>query len=255
MLPKKLALFKTHLSACDNDEAFAVIAKMAAEKENAQVSALAVHGLMIAARDEHYRKVLNQFDLVLADGQPIRISLNIFFEQNLKERVYGPHLMLRLCEKAALENWGIYLYGNTDAVLAKLQAELLRKFPSITDLTLRPSIFRELTDSEVHDLAFDIRNSNARLVFIGIGCPEQEKLVARLAPHTTGVLIAVGAAFDFLSGEKKMAPLWMQSASLEWLFRLIQEPRRLGRRYLVTNSFFIFEFTKLFITKKLGRLK
>jgi exopolysaccharide biosynthesis WecB/TagA/CpsF family protein len=171
----------------------------------------------------------------------------------LRERVYGPELMLRLCRMAADAGLGVYLYGGTPEVLDRLVARLSRRCPGLCVVGAEAPPFRTLTADEDEAVCARIRSSGARLVFIGLGCPKQDLFAHAHRDRIAAVQICVGAAFDFHAGVKPMAPRWMQRSGFEWLFRLAQEPRRLGRRYLVTNTVFLTMFARALLHRVVGR--
>jgi N-acetylglucosaminyldiphosphoundecaprenol N-acetyl-beta-D-mannosaminyltransferase len=153
--------------------------------------------------------------------------------------VYGPELMIRLCRAAEAERVPIYLYGGSPEVVQRLHENLLRQFPALRIAGHESPPYRALTAEEDAALDDRIRASGARLVFIGLGCPKQDLFAYRHRHTIDAVQVCVGAAFDFHAGAKKMAPAFMQRNGLEWLYRLGQEPSRLWKRYLVTNSIFL----------------
>ncbi|HBB58191.1 MAG TPA: glycosyltransferase [Chitinophagaceae bacterium] len=206
------------------------------------VAALAVHGLMEAYNDQAFRAQVNSFDWVVPDGQPVRWALNYFHSLQIRKRVYGPALMLHLLQRAAETGVSVFLYGSKAATLTLLEQNLKKKFPSLLIAGVQEDRFRESTEEEKKLDRETIIRSGAKIVFVGRGCPRQEKWVADNREHIPAVLVAVGAAFDFHAGTVKQAPRWMQDNGMEWLFRLLQEPRRLWRRYVVTNSQFILVF-------------
>jgi N-acetylglucosaminyldiphosphoundecaprenol N-acetyl-beta-D-mannosaminyltransferase len=205
----------------------------------AAVGFTAVHGLVLGARDPQFRKVCNGLDLLCPDGQPLRWALRLFHRERLSERVYGPHTMWKLCAWAEQHGQGVYLYGSSPAVIERLSVKLRESFPKINLCGAESPPFRPLSDEESAAMVQRINNSGASLVFIGLGCPKQEQFIYAYRGKLRGVLLAVGAAFDFHAGTLKMAPPWMQKAGLEWLFRFMQEPRRLWKRYVGTNSYFL----------------
>ncbi len=219
-------------------------------------TALAVHGVVEARSRAEVGRAIEDFDLVAPDGQPVRMALNRLHGAGLADRVYGPTLMLRLCEGAAAEGLPVYLYGSTPEVVGALAAALARRYPALVIAGAEPSIFRPLIAAESAALGERIRASGARLVFIGLGCPLQE-LFAHAHRDIIGLpQVCVGAAFDFHAGAKRQAPCWMQDHALEWLYRLGQEPRRLFRRYAVTNSLFLVALARQWASgTKLGRIK
>ena len=196
------------------------------------VSALAVHGVMTGVLDESHRYRLNHLDLVCPDDQPVRWALNWLHGAGLPDRVYGPNLTLRLCEEAARESVPIYLYGSRPEVLERLGPNLENRLPGLRIAGSQPSRFRVLTAEEKSEVVRQIVDSGARMVFVGLGCPRQEVWVYEHRDLLPMPLIAVGAAFDFHTGRVAQAPERMQRAGLEWLFRLLQDPGRLWRRYL-----------------------
>jgi exopolysaccharide biosynthesis WecB/TagA/CpsF family protein len=178
---------------------------------------------------------------VAPDGQPVRWALNHFHQARLADRVYGPELMLRLCARAEQEQVGIYLYGSRLYVLERLSGKLLRRFPRLRIAGYESPPFRALTEKEDRETVSRINSSGAGLIFIGLGCPKQEHFAYDHRDSIRGVQLCVGAAFDFHAGSKRMAPAWMQRHGLEWAFRLMSEPKRLWKRYLCTNSLFLFK--------------
>jgi len=238
--PAKYNLFGIQISATTYDEALGVIIQAAKARRSACVSHLAVHGLITATQDPVFRAMLDEFDMVVPDGQPVRIALNLLYNAELPDRVYGPELMIRVCGRAAAENIGVYFYGSYTHVVAAVGENLSRRFPQLRIVGCEPSVFRPLTQAEDDALVRRINESNAGIVLLGLGCPLQERFVHAHKGKIRAVQICVGAAFDFHAGNKKMAPKWMQDYGLEWLFRLLCEPRRLWRRYFWTNSVFLF---------------
>lgn len=217
-------------------------AKEENKKEGFCVSALAVHGLIEGYKDPVLRAQINSIDLVVADGQPIKWALNYFHNAGLDERVYGPTLMLKVLQQADLYCIPIFLYGSTASTLEKLSAFISQKYPMARIAGVQADRFRESSDEEKALDRKTIIESGAKIVFVGRGCPRQEKWVAENKELLPVVMIAVGAAFDFHAGNVSQAPSWMQDKGLEWLYRLMKEPNRLWKRYLITNSIFIWLF-------------
>ncbi len=242
--PPKFDLFDIGLSRIDYEEATDLIINAAQERHPMIVDHMPVHGLIEATSNPVLKKKINQFDIVAPDGQPIRWALNRFHHTNLSDRVYGPELMLRLCKQAEQKNIGIYLYGSRHVVLKKLQHNLLKQFPLLRIVGTEAPPFCPLTPTEDNATVERINQSGAGLIFLGLGCPKQEHFAFDHREKIQGVQMCVGAAFDFHAGLKKMAPPWMQQHSLEWLFRLSCEPKRLWQRYLVTNSLFVWKILR-----------
>ncbi len=226
------------VDAIDYESAVAQIIAAAREGRGFSVSALAVHGVMTGVDDREHLYRLNHFDLVCPDGQPVRWMLNSAHGAALTDRVYGPCLTLRVCEAAMREGIGIFLFGGTAECLAALAASLQQRYPALVLSGLRPSRFRQASPAEVDEDEAAIRASGAKICLCGIGCPRQEVWAYEMRDRLAIPVLAVGAAFDFLSGAQPMAPAWMQARGLEWLFRLSVEPRRLWHRYLVLSPRF-----------------
>ena len=228
------------VSAVDYEAATEMITQAAIDRRPFAVSALAVHGVMTGALDAVHRHRLNRLDLVVPDGQPIRWAMKWLHEVALSDRVYGPELTLRVCERAEIEGLSVYLYGSQSDVLDKLKVNLHIKFPGLKIAGSQPSRFRQVTAEEQAEIAADIRSSGASIVLVGLGCPRQETWVFEYRELLSMPLLAVGAAFDFHAGTVSQAPAWFQHNGFEWLYRFSQEPRRLWKRYTVLNMQYIF---------------
>ena len=227
------------ISAVDYEAAVEKIISSARSKRALAVSALAVHGVMTGALDSVHRHRLNGLDLVVPDGQPVRWAMKWLYGVELPDRVYGPTLTLKVCEKAAQEGLSIYLYGSRQEVLEKLKVNLLKKFPTLKIAGSEPSRFRQVTADEQAEIAETIRKSGASIVLVGLGCPRQETWVFENREFISLPLMAVGAAFDFHAGTVSQSPAWFQDHGLEWLYRFVQEPRRLWRRYMYLNPLYL----------------
>lgn len=227
------------VDAVDRDGAVDRVVAAARERRPLSVSALAVHGVMTGVLDPIHRYRLNHLDLVVPDGQPVRWALNLLHAARLPERVYGPTLMLTVCERAAAERLPIYLYGSRQTVLDALARRLAQRFPGLTIAGMRPSRFRPLTPGEKQEVVDEIHRSGAAITFVGLGCPRQEVWAYEFRDALGMPVLAVGAAFDFHAGLLPQAPPRLQRLGLEWAFRLVQEPRRLWRRYLLLNPAYV----------------
>jgi exopolysaccharide biosynthesis WecB/TagA/CpsF family protein len=227
------------VDAVDYAAAVDTIVAAAERQAPCAVSALAVHGVMTGYLDEAQRSRLNQLDLNVPDGQPVRWALNLLHRTRLPDRVYGPTLMLRVCEAAAQRGLPIYLYGSRPEVLDAMRARLLERFSELRVAGSEPSRFRTLREEEKREVVQRIRSSGARITFVGLGCPRQEVWAYEYREALSMPIVAVGAAFDFHAGTLRQAPRWMQDRGLEWLFRLAAEPGRLWRRYLLLNPRYV----------------
>jgi exopolysaccharide biosynthesis WecB/TagA/CpsF family protein len=235
----KHSVLGVNIDAVDYDAAVDRIAAAAHEGRPLSVSALAVHGVMTGVLDRTHRHRLNEIDLIVPDGQPVRWALGWLHRKKLPDRVYGPNLMLEVCERAAADGLPIYLFGSTPEMLTKLQERLIDRFPSLKIAGSRPSAFRQLTQAERDTVAQEIRASGAKIVFVGLGCPRQEVFAFEMRDLVGVPLLAVGAAFSFHAGILPQAPPTMQRWGLEWMYRLVQEPRRLWKRYVLLNPLYL----------------
>jgi exopolysaccharide biosynthesis WecB/TagA/CpsF family protein len=237
--PPKRSVFGVDVSVTRYDVVVRAIIRAARRGHPGIATFLPVHGIVTAATDEEYCKRINEFDVVGPDGQPVRWALNFFHKVGMVDRVYGPETMRQVCQRAAEIGISIYLYGSTPEVLEKLKAKLLEWFPSLKIAGMESPPFRPLTAEENDAACQRFNDSGAGLLFLGLGCPRQEVFAHTNRNKIKAVQLCVGAAFDFHAGNKKMAPPIMQKFGLEWLFRLYQEPGRLWKRYMVTNSIFL----------------
>lgn len=236
----KKNLLGVQVDALDYEAAVNRFTAAAISGERYATTALAVHGVMTGAQDSTHRYRLNHFEMIVPDGMPVRWGLNFLYRTGLPDRVYGPTLMLKLCERAASEQLPIFLFGSDADTLGALEKSLKLRFPTLPIAGSEPSQFRQLTDLESEQLAQRIRISGAKMTFVGLGCPRQEIWVYEMADRLSMPLFAVGAAFPFHAGMLPQAPSWMQRWGLEWLFRLTCEPKRLWRRYLYLNPAYLW---------------
>ncbi|HIG73324.1 MAG TPA: glycosyltransferase [Bacteroidetes bacterium] len=188
------------------------------------------HGVIEAEDDPSFREVLNGADLNLPDGMSVvRAMRSLGVDQ--RDRVYGPDLTLEIAQRAAEAGVPVAFYGSSQKVLDALSRRLPEKAPGLRIVEAISPPFRPLTEEEDEAFVQQLRQSGARIVFVGLGCPRQERWAAEHADRIGAVCLAVGAAFDFHAGLLQQAPGWVQQAGLEWAFRLAMEPRRLWRRY------------------------
>ena len=253
MLDKK-KIFGIEYSITNYEQVSDYIIQAGKDHRSIAVSALAVHGLITSVLDKRLFEDIRKIHLIVPDGQPIKWALNFFYKTNLKERVYGPELTLYVLKKASIEKLNVFLYGSTEDTLNKFKNFILKNYTGVRICGLHIDRFRESTKEEDIEDIVKINKSKANIVLVGRGCPRQEKWVSNHIDKINAPMLAVGAAFDFHAGKLKQAPRIVQEYGFEWLYRLIQEPRRLWKRYLFTNSIFIFLiFKKLF--KRLIRSK
>ena len=232
----------------DYDAVIAHVLAAARERRPLNLTALAVHGVMTGVRDPRHRARLNAFDIVAPDGQPVRWALNLLYNAGLSDWVSGPELTARVLSRMSDEGLPVYLYGSTPEIVECLSVSLGVAFPALHVVGAEPSKFRDSTSGELAAIANRINGCGARLLLVGLGCPRQEIFAHAMRSLVDLPVMAVGAAFDYHAGRLRPAPRWMQRYGLAWLFRLIREPRRLWRRYLVFNA----EYLVRLAAQKLG---
>ncbi len=247
----KVSVAGVLVDAVDYEAAVDRIITAAADGRAYGVSALAVHGVMTGVDDPEHLARLNALDLVTPDGQPVRWAMNWLHDTGLPDRVYGPILTLDVCRAAADAGIPVYFYGSTDDTLEHLTARLPTLVPGVTIAGSQPSRFTTSSPEQLDDIADGIRATGAGICFVGLGCPRQEVFAYENAARLSMPTIAVGAAFDFHAGLQPEPPEWVQRAGLQWLQRLIGDPRRLWRRYLILNPRFVWAVLR----QKAGRPK
>jgi N-acetylglucosaminyldiphosphoundecaprenol N-acetyl-beta-D-mannosaminyltransferase len=243
------------VSAIDYDLAAAEIERWIRENSPHYVCVATVNAVVQSQNDEHLRRIHNLAGLVTPDGMPL-VWLGRLMGYRQIQRVYGPDLLLHVCRNS-IGRLRHYFYGGRSGVAELLTTKLCQRFPGLLVAgTGTPPVYpgttryRALMDDEERAMIDTINQSGADVVWFGLGTPYQERWMAGLLNKLNApVLIGVGAAFDFHAGLVKQAPRWMQQLGLEWLFRLMMEPRRLWRRYLIGNSVFLW----LLLRQALGR--
>lgn len=251
--PPKVRVFDTDVSVCDYDSAADAVMDAAIARRSFGATALAVHGLMTAADDPAFAEAVNALDLVTPDGQPVRWAMNALRNTGLRERVDGPNLMWRLCGDAAAAQVPVYLYGSTSDTVAALRHNLVAAFPGLVIADAQPDRFREGTATEDTADVARINDSGAGVVFVGRGCPRQERWTAAHRGRVHAAMVAVGAAFDYHAGKLDPPPQWVQDRGLQWAYRLAEEPKRLARRYAVTNTRFMARFARELVVARVQR--
>ncbi len=227
------------IDAVDYEAAVTKVIAAAVEGRPMTATCSAVHGVMIGALDPEHRHRLNSFDMIVPDGQPVRWALRWRHGVKLADRVRGVDFMLALCERAAAEGIPIFLYGSRPEILRPLIENLRRRYPRLLIAGSKPSAFRAVSEEEQRARAAEIRDSGARLVFAGLGCPRQETWAFENGPLLQMPIVGIGSAFDSNAGALPAPPEWMQRAGLEWIFRLVREPSRLWKRYLLLNPLYL----------------
>lgn len=207
-------------------------------RQSSYVCVANVHMCVETHQDSTFARIVNQADFVTPDGVPLIKGLNFLYNIN-QERVAGPDLMPALLLESEKQGLKVYFYGSTDDVLDKLKDFCLENYPKLSIAGMHSPPFRVLTEAETQIEIQNINISGANIVLVALGCPKQERWMANMKGQINAVMVGVGGAFPMLVGVQKRAPLWMQRNSLEWFYRLVQEPRRLFKRYFITNTLFI----------------
>jgi N-acetylglucosaminyldiphosphoundecaprenol N-acetyl-beta-D-mannosaminyltransferase len=206
--------------------------------EKGYVCVTGVHGIMEAQSDEAFRDILNRSFLTTPDGMPT-VWLGRIHGFKDMNRVYGPDYMANLCERSVAKGYKHFLYGGKPGVAEELKAELTRRFPGLQIVGTYTPPFRPLNSDEENDLRSQLETSKADVLWCGLSTPKQERFISSYYDRMpVKLMVGVGAAFDLLSGNLDEAPDWMKRSGLQWLYRLIKEPRRLWRRYLLNNPKF-----------------
>ncbi|MES2932664.1 MAG: WecB/TagA/CpsF family glycosyltransferase [Pseudomonadota bacterium] len=246
---KSESVLGARISALSWDEAIGQILSWGAAHESRYVSLCNVHSVVTSTRDPDFQMVINNADISAPDGAPVAWALR-HLGYATQERINGPDLMWRYLGKAEEMGQVVFFYGSTTATLNKLAKAVAAKFPKLqiggTHAPSFQTVSREQDEAEVAI----INRSGAHVVFIGLGCPKQEKWMAAHCGRISAVMVGVGAAFDYHAGTLRRAPIWWQRHGLEWLYRLYSEPRRLFKRYLVTNTLFIFGIAKQLLVRR-----
>ncbi len=232
-------------------DALQAISAWIAQRQPNYICCIPAHTVMACYDHPDLRPVFASSGLNTPDGMAVVWLLRLAgFKQ--VERVYGPDLLLAACQYGLSLGWRHYFYGSTSVVIDKLIGKLSNRFPGLDIAGYESPPFRELTDDEEREMIARIQSAKPDIVWIGLGSPKQEKWMhAHVNSLGVPVLVGVGAAFDFLAGSKPQAPRWMQRSGLEWLYRLVTEPRRLWKRYLLGYPRFIV----LVLLKRLGLLR
>jgi N-acetylglucosaminyldiphosphoundecaprenol N-acetyl-beta-D-mannosaminyltransferase len=228
------------VSILDQDRAREFLFDAARQHRRGYVTVTGVHGVSEAQNDPTLRNIFNNALLVTPDGMPMVWMGKLQGHQSI-QRVYGPDLMLNLCEHSVAEGFSHFFYGGVPGVADELRDQLQRRFPGLKIVGTYTPPFRRLNDTELSDLQQSVRVTRPDFFWVGLSTPKQERFMAQhlsILPEAK-IFIGVGAAFDLLTGRVRQAPPSMQRIGLEWLFRLTQEPKRLGRRYLVNNPLFV----------------
>jgi N-acetylglucosaminyldiphosphoundecaprenol N-acetyl-beta-D-mannosaminyltransferase len=217
------------------------ILRWAGSGESRYVCVATVNNVIEAYDNPEYGAIMEAADLITPDGMPLVWGLRLL-RVGTATRVYGPDLTPIVCQLAAEQGVPVGFYGGSQDLLDELTAKLQRRFPELIVSYRASPPFRSLTPDEERSTVEEFGRSGARILFVGLGTPKQERWMAAHKHEVRAVMLGVGAAFDFLAGRKRQAPRLVQRLGLEWLYRLVHEPRRLWRRYLYRNPRFVVLF-------------
>jgi len=245
-LPK---LFSISFSTLSFAETIRNITDLAQKRVGAYICVANVHMTVEALQNADFGNVLRESDLAILDGMPLCWSYKL--TNGFKpERIAGKHLMHALMLEAAQNKMSVFFYGSSPEKIVKTEAYLTHHYPGLTIAGMISPPFRALTFEENMAYAEEINASGASLVFVALGCPKQEIWMHNMKAHIHATMVGVGGAMEVLTGQQKRPPLWIENIGMEWFFRLCLEPRRLFKRYLYTNTYFIFLLAKTLIQKK-----
>ncbi len=224
------------------------LTELAKRRESSYVCVSNVHMLVEAYNHKTFAEVVNSADYVTPDGMPLAKSIQWLYKIS-QDRVAGMDLLPDLMKEACEHNVSVFFYGGTEEVLAETKTYCEQYYPNLHVSGLISPPFRALTSEEQQDYVNKINNSNAGFVFVVLGCPKQEKWMASMKGSINACMVGIGGALPVMIGMQKRAPQWMRNAGLEWLFRFVQEPKRLYKRYLITNSLFVVLLIKEFLKR------
>ena len=252
-LPAKAPVVGTPVSVTSYDEMLDVLQHVRPPDRALTVAVCTVHSVMSARRDDALAVALREADVATPDGMPLVWALRATGVPG-QTRVYGPDLMAHAFAASGDRSWTHYLYGASAETLRRLEANLAQRYPQAKVAGSHAPPFRPLSEAELQTDLDAIAASGADIVWVGLGMPKQERWMHEVRDRLPGTaLVGVGAAFDFHAGTVAQAPAWMQRAGLEWLFRLIQEPRRLWRRYVWNNPAYLVLLSAQVVRHRLSR--
>jgi N-acetylglucosaminyldiphosphoundecaprenol N-acetyl-beta-D-mannosaminyltransferase len=241
---EKVNVLGVGISVLDQDRAREFLFEAVRQGRRGYVTITNVHSVSEAQNDPELKRILNQALAATPDGMPMVWMGRLQGHPSIR-RVYGPDLLLNLCQHSRDGHFRHFLYGGNPGVADDLERELQFKFPGVNIVGKYAPPFRSLNDHELQQLQEQVRASRPDFFWVGLGMPKQERFMAAhlaLLPEAK-IFIGVGAAFDFFSGRVRQAPRWLMRLGFEWLFRLFQEPARLWRRYLIYNPLFVVRAT------------
>ena len=251
----KFCILSVQISAIDMDDACSLVEEAVSKRQKKYICVCPVSTIMECKRNENVLTSVNSADLATPDGMAVVWIGRMQGYANIR-RVYGPELMQRICDISEKRGFRNYFYGSRTDVLERLKERLKTKYPDLIIAGIYSPPFRQLSKEENDKIVEDINSSNPDIIWVGLGSPKQDLWMHEHRNRINApIMIGVGAAFDFLAGTKPQAPPWIRNHGFEWLFRLITEPKRLWRRYLVNYPLFIYYVLIDLIFKPPFRLK
>ena len=246
---RRVSVVSLQVDVCDYESAITKVADLVAADDGGYVCCATVHMAMEAFDDPAFREIVNSASIVTPDGMPLVWMQRL---QGKKEalQVRGPSLMPKLLAFAAKKGLTVGFHGGSEPVLAGVQKRAIVEFPGLKIAYIHSPPFREITHAENAEMIAKLNGSNTQILFVGLGCPKQERWMAAHRGDTKAVMIGVGAAFDFYAGAAAESPAWLRKLGLEWFFRLLSEPKRLWRRYLILNPRFIWHAGRQLVTNR-----
>ncbi len=228
---KRINILGVHINPINMGETLLFISDLIAHQDHRFICVTPAHSIMDAFYDDSFLRILNSSGLTTPDGMSVVWILRLLGHKEVN-RVYGPDLLLETCRAGRPHTWRHYFYGGEDGVAENLVAQLMANYPELHVAGTYTPPFRPLTTDEDEEIINTLNETKADIVWVGLSSPKQERWMAEhLGKINAPVMIGVGAAFDFLSGSKSQAPRWIQRSGFEWLFRLVNEPKRLWPRY------------------------
>ncbi|MEO8072446.1 MAG: WecB/TagA/CpsF family glycosyltransferase [Acidobacteriota bacterium] len=235
----RVQIVALRVNVCNYDSAIACVAELARRKNGGFVCVSTVHMVMESYDNANYAAQVNAADLITPDGMPL-VWMQKLYGNKQASQVRGTTLMMKLFALAESNNLTVGFYGGQRKVLDEISSRLVKDYPKLKISYSFSPPFKALTDAEDAEITENIKNSGTDILFVGLGCPKQERWMAQHKNKLSSVMLGVGAAFDFYAGNVSESPEWMSKFGLEWFYRLLQEPKRLWRRYLILNPRFVW---------------
>lgn len=246
---RNVQIISSGVTAMTFAEQIEVILDWATQRLSKQVCIANVHMLMEAHWEAEFNQILKGADIVTTDGMPLVILMRLLGAR-YQNRIAGLDLFTNLCQASSERGISVFLLGSDDATLQSIELRLSEDFPHLKIAGLKSLPFRALTSAEDQEIEQLVNESGAGLLFLSLGCPKQEKWIVQHRGRINATMLGIGAAFPVYAGIHKHAPSWMRNSSLEWLYRLLQEPKRLWRRYLSTIPPFLYLATLQVLAQK-----